>query len=389
MAQRASSTVKCRVLSQMRSEEKCGGLPFRSAFNSSHMQDVFDRYHDPRSRVRLYCVPTTTQAMISQHVAEDSSLQAAVRRVNAERLAMKLVPTKGNTGSYSDARQRVPIAMLDELITATGRSMEENLPARWLWKNKYHVKTVDGTCFKMADTPENQAHFPQPTTQKPGIGFPMMRAVAISSLTTGAILGLSYGPEHGADTGEHSLLRRISGALEPDNIVLGDAYFPSYFRIADDLSLQVNSVYRLSSKRRVDFSLGEKLASGDHLIKWGKPKRPKWMTEEDYKNLPDNITVREVEVNISYPGYRDIKVILATTLLDHREFTKQDLGQLYRQRWHCELDFRTIKTILKLDRLKAQSPEMAEKELLSGLLAYNLTRQIMCDAAFTNDIVPR
>ena len=76
MAQRASSTVKCRVLSQMRSEEKCGGLPFRSAFNSSHMQDVFDRYHDPRSRVRLYCVPTTTQAMISQHVAEDSSLQA-------------------------------------------------------------------------------------------------------------------------------------------------------------------------------------------------------------------------------------------------------------------------------------------------------------------------
>jgi hypothetical protein len=213
--------------------------------------------------------------------------------------------------------------------------------------------------------------------------------VAISSLTTGAILGLSYGPEHGADTGEHALLRRISGGLEPDDIILGDAYFPSYFRIAEDLSFKVKSVYRLSSKRKIDFSLGEKLASGDHLIKWEKPKRPKWMTREDYKNLPDNITVREVEVTISYPGYRDFKAILATTLLDNKEFTKQDLGQLYRQRWHCELDFRSIKSILKLDRLKAQSPEMAEKELLSGLLAYNLTRQIMCDAAFKNDLVPR
>ncbi len=389
MTERASFAVKSRVLSQLRSEEKIGGLPFRGAFGALHMQEVFDRFHDPGSRVRLYCLPTTTQAMISQHIAEDSSLQAAVHRVNSERLAMNLVPTKGNTGSYSDARQRVPVEMLEELVTTTGRVMEENLPAQWLWKNKYHVKTVDGTCFKMADTPENQKCYPQPKTQKQGIGFPMMRAVAISSLTSGAILGLAYGPEHGTNTGEHALLRRISGAFKPGDVVLGDAYFPSYFRIAEDQSQQVNSVYRLYSNRKVDFSRGKKLGNADHLIKWEKPKRPKWMTHEEYKTIPDQITVREVEVTISYPGYRDIKVVLATTLLDHNEFTKKDLGQLYRQRWHCELDFRDIKTVLKLDRLKAQSPEMAEKELLSGLLAYNLTRQIICDAAFKNDKVPR
>jgi hypothetical protein len=241
----------------------------------------------------------------------------------------------------------------------------------------------------MTDTPENQLKFPQPKTQKDGVGFPMMRSVVISSLATGCVLGLSCGPEHGVETGEHALLRKIDHLLNSGDIALGDAYFPSYFRLAHDMSRGVEGIYRLASNRNVDFTLGERLSEGDHVITWARPKRPKWMEKEEYEKVPASITVREVKVNISYAGHRNVKATLVTTLLNNKAFTKKDLGDLYCQRWFCELDFRTIKMDMKLDHLKSRTPDMVEKELLSGLLTYNLIRHVMCDAGYRNNILPR
>jgi hypothetical protein len=104
------------------------------------------------------------------------------------------------------------------------------------------------------------------------------------------------------------------------------------------------------------------------------------MTPEEYAAFPKQIELREVKA-----GHQ----ILVTTLLDHRRITKSDLSELYARRWHVELDLRNLKTTTGMDVLSCQTPQMNEKQLWVHLLAYNLIRLLMAQAARDADIDPR
>jgi hypothetical protein len=104
------------------------------------------------------------------------------------------------------------------------------------------------------------------------------------------------------------------------------------------------------------------------------------MTREQYKAFPETLAVREVKGG---------KRVLVTTIADPREAKKKDLLALYVQRWHVELDLRNIKTTLGMDVLRCRTPEMVEKELWVNLLAYNLIRLLMAQAAIEAGIHPR
>jgi hypothetical protein len=80
---------------------------------------------------------------------------------------------------------------------------------------------------------------------------------------------------------------------------------------------------------------------------------------------------------------------VVTTLLDLQAYPASELAQLYRRRWLAELDLRTLKSTLKLDVLRCKTPEMVHKELRTGLLAYNLIRQSMLQAAIAAGRSPR
>lgn len=67
--------------------------------------------------------------------------------------------------------------------------MEANAKEDWLWKGR-RVLVHDGSTVSMPDTPENQAAYPPPVAQKPGIGFPMARIAAVFSLAFDAVLDL-------------------------------------------------------------------------------------------------------------------------------------------------------------------------------------------------------
>ena len=81
--------------------------------------------------------------------------------------------------------------------------------------------------------------------------------------------------------------------------------------------------------------------------------------------------------------------VMVTTFLCPKETPKSVLKSLYRQRWHVELDLRNIKTTLGMEHLRCKSPEMAIKELWVYLLAYNLIRLLMAQAALLADQIPR
>jgi hypothetical protein len=241
----------------------------------------------------------------------------------------------------------------------------------------------------MPDTEANQAEYPQANTQEEGLGFPLVRLVVLLSLATGMLSDMALGPYAGKETGETALLRELIERLNPGDILLGDRYFCSYFMICILLAAKVDFVSRLHQQRTADFRRGTRLGAGDHVVTWSRPAKPAWMDLATYEQMPESIRVREVEVCVAQPGFRPDVLVVVTTLTDARLYTRDDLAELYRQRWLAELDIRAIKITLGMDVLRCQSPHMVQREIWTCLLAYNLTRQVLLAAARKAGCSPR
>jgi len=278
-------------------------------------------------------------------------------------------------GAYCRARARLPGSMVSGLVQHTGQRMSASATA-WCWHG-YPVRLVDGTTVAMPDTPANQAVYPQPRSQESGLGFPLCR-VSLICLGSGAVLDCALGGYRGKGNDEQSLPRTVLDTLKP-----GDAYFATYFLFCALRARSLEAVFEQQSARRrsTDFRRGQRLGARDHLIELRKPvRKPDWMTPEQYAQASEFLTVRELATGGK---------ILVTTLLCPAQTPKADLKALYRDRWHVELDFRHIKTTLGMEILSCKTPAMAQKEVWVYLLAYNLIRLMMVQAAALNACHPR
>jgi Transposase DDE domain len=334
----------------------------------------------PDHRERLYPPTVTLSMFISQVLNADHSCQRVVNEWAVMRHAEGLPPQSVRTGGYCRARQRLPVEMIRALARATGGWLATSTPAPWLWHGRV-VKLIDGTSVSMPDTPSNQARYPQLNSQAAGVGFPLSRLVAVICLSTGAVVDAAMGPYEGEGSGEHGLTRDLLGAMATGDVVLGDALYGSYWLIAALQSAGVDAVFAQHAGRRTDFRRGQRLGKHDHVVTWKKPRQvPSWMSEEAYAAYPSTLTMREVRC-----GHR----VLTTTLLDVRQVSRCELGDLYAKRWHIELDLRNIKDTLGMDVLRCQSPDMVEKEVWTYLLAYNLIRVLMAESAKMTGSHPR
>jgi Transposase DDE domain len=269
-----------------------------------------------------------------------------------------------------------------------GRTVHQAASDAWLWCGR-RVKVVDGTTVSMPDTAANQDAYPQSSTQKPGLGFPIARLVVVFCLATGVVLEAALGRYQGKRTGENALFRSLWDELESGDVILGDRYYGSYFDIAMLKQRGIDSVFRLHQRRRSDFRRGRRLGREDHLVTWRRPARPEWMDEATYEQIPETMEVRELRVRVARKGFRTRILVLVTTLLDAKMYTKKDLASLYRLRWHAELDLRAIKVVLGMDVLRCKTPAMVRKEIWMTLVGYNALRALMVKAAETYGRDPR
>jgi Transposase DDE domain len=334
----------------------------------------------PEHRERLY-PPTVTLSMFMRQALEaDGSCQKAVNGWAAQRTADGLQAGSVRTGGYCRARQRLPLEMVSALTRQTGCMLSHRAVPSWRWRGRA-VKLVDGTGLSMPDTPENQAAYPQPSTQASGVGFPLARLVMVICLATGAALDAAIGPHQGKGSGELGLVRRLLEGFEPGDVMLADALYCNYFLIAALMAQGVDVLFEQNGSRITDFRRGQSLGTRDHIVRWPKPVScPQWMTSEQYASAPDELMLREVKV---------AHQVLVTTLHDHRRVSKADLSALYGRRWSVELDLRNLKTTTGMDVLGCQTPQMNEKQLWVHLLAYNVIRLLMAQAACDANVEPR
>jgi Transposase DDE domain len=331
----------------------------------------------------------TLWAFLGQVINADASCRAAVARVLAWLASRGQKPCRPQTGPYCKARKRLPESLFTRLVRETGSALHRELPGEWLWKGR-RVKLVDGSTASMPDTEENQAEYPQARTQKPGIGLPIARMVVVFCLASGAVLDAALGKYRGKQTGENSLVRTLEDAFTPGDVFLADRYFSGYFDVASWRQRGVDVVVRLHQLRDCDRRRGRRLGPNDHVIVWTKPsQRPAWMDKRTYAAMPATLELREVRVMATEPGFRSKVVVVVTTLLDARVYRAEDLADWYRMRWHAELDLRSWKIVLGMDVLRCHSPEMIRKEFWAHLLAYNLIRTVMAQAAEVNGCTPR
>ena len=338
---------------------------------------------------RVFTPAVTLATFLSQVNSDDHSCRGAVARLKGWRAARGLPPCSLATGGYCKARQRLPEALLPRLVRELGDGLHDQAPDGWLFHGR-KVVIVDGSGVSMPDTPENQRAYPQHSGQKPGCGFPLARIVVLLSLATGAALDLGIAPTTGKLTGENALLRGLRGRLKRGDILLADSYYSSYPEIAALLAMGVDVVMRQHGGRPSDFRRGKRLGREDHLVEWQRGRnRRAWMGRREFAALPRSIAMRELRVRVDKPGFRTKVFVVVTSLLDAKAYPPRELASLYRQRWHCELDLRSLKQIMKMDVLRCKTPAMVRKEVFAHLVVYNLIRGVMAEAAIRHGVRPR
>jgi hypothetical protein len=338
---------------------------------------------------RMFAPLVTLWVFLGQVLSADHSCRAAVARLIAHRLARGQRPCSARTGAYCQARQRLPESFFADVACSVGRRLDDQADRRWLWQGR-RVYLFDGTTVTMPDTAKNQAAYPQVYNQKPGLGFPIARLGALISLSCGAVVNLGFCRYAGKGQGEVSLLRRLWDVLRPGDVVLADRLTANWATIVMLQQRGIELVSRLNkAHRRADFRRGRRLGAFDHIVRWDKPTSIRSLDWPTYQALPDSLTVREARIRVPQPGFRTKSVVVVTTLLDPRQATKEELATLYRARWQAELDLRSITSAMQMGELRCKTPELVRKEVWAHLLAYNLIRTVMAQAAARHDILPR
>ena len=361
--------------------EKSNSYSFFNLLTSDALLDKVEELL-PKHRERLYPPTETLSMFLTQAMSADRSCQNIVNQTAVHRYAGGLSAGSTFTGGYCRARQRLPLEMVSQLTQQLGQQIDEQLPDEWRWHGR-RVRIIDGTAVTMPDTVANQASYPQQRGQQEGLGFPICRIVGITCLSSGALLNAAIGRFNGKGSDEQTLLRTIQDTFQYGDVILGDAFFATYFFLA---TMQANGIDILmeqhgARKRVTDFRRGQKLGERDHLIVITKPKvRPDWMSEAQYHAAPETLIVREFKA-----GGKTI----VTTMKCHKRYPKEKLKALYKSRWHIELDIRNIKDTMGMNTLSCKTPEMATKEIWVYLLADNLIRLMMAQSALLADIEPR
>jgi hypothetical protein len=366
------------------------GLPFARVLDAECIQEVFHEEKALFGQDDLFSTPIVLWAFLAQVLRDGKGVacSAAVADIATYLLQTGQRPPSGDTGDYCRARAKLSLTALRRLVRESACHLETDAPRSWLWKG-LHAKLVDGFTFTMPDTPANQEAFPQIGAQKPGVGLPLARACAVISLATACVCDLAVGPYEGKETGETALLRGLLDTFEENDVVVFDRYYGSFLMLALLRQRGLHVCTRLHQLRPCDFRRGRRLGPEDHRITWTRPKRPGWMSQEQYDRIPETLPLREVKVHVTVPGCRTETITVITTLTDPQTYSREDLAELYGFRWNVELDIRQIKQTLHLDHVRCKTPHMVRRELWVTLLAYNLIRKVIATSAVVHHKQPR
>jgi len=371
------------------------GLPFAEVLDARTIERAFASRNALFAVDEVFSTSAVLLAFLGQVLRDGkgAACAAAVTDIAIDCQQRGRPAPCGDTGDYCRARAKLDPGALRALTRQAARQLDARAPADWRWEGR-PIKLVDGFTFTMPDTQANQSAYPQQAAQTPGLGHPIARAVAVLSLATGALHDLALGPLSGKQTGESALLRGMLDSFDEGDVAVFDRHYGSFIMLALLRARGVDVCTRLHQTRKLDADAGTMRRAGrpgadDQLMTWVRPDRPTWMSERDYQQLPETMTVRLVRLRVTDSSKRVERMTIVTTLTDAAAYPADAVAALYGYRWYAELDIRDIKQTLGLDHLRCKSPQMVRHELWVTLLGYNLIRKVMAMSATLHEKRPR
>lgn len=252
------------------------GLPFADVLTEASILEVLND-HGVEYRDRLFSPVTTSWGWLSPVLSADHSCRDAVSRLIAHRAANGLEVCSPHTASSCTARGRLLTGVLSTLAKRTAQQLQASAADEWKWNGR-KVFIADGSHVSRPDTAENQASYPQPPPQEPGLGFPLARLTVLLAVATGACHDRAIAADAGKGTGETTLLRAMYDALKPGDMLLADARFDNYFLICEWRDRGLDSVAHAQAQR-VGSQTAESRPEGD-ILSWQRPNKPRGMTGE-------------------------------------------------------------------------------------------------------------
>lgn len=387
-----------------------GELPLCEVLDSSLIADAFDEDHVEFGIADedVFTPAITLWAMVSQFLFQGPgrSCKAAAGRVVSLLAQTTNRVVSQNAGNYCRARAKIPIktirkitlrlasqAELDCLRFDDSASVldpdqaEDRLSPRVISEIRSipihgRIIMIDGFTIDGPDTAENQAKYPQNPAQEKGLGFPILRCVCLVSMLTGLLIDLGCAAYSGKGTGETSIVRQLRSALRAGDIVVADSYHCTYWFLAMCQSMGVHVVMKNHHKRDDDPIGCKRLSETERIVQWDRPQRPKWMTKKEYRQVAPFIKIRLSEVEVNDPGSRSKGFTIATTFLEVADYPSAWLGSVFLGRWMVETDIESIKCTIGVEHLRGQSPDSLERELWTGMMAYNLIRLKMLQGGY-------
>lgn len=337
---------------------------------------------DPTRRQRHFGHIPVFWAWLAQILDANSSCTRALGLIQAwSRSAGLPVPASDSSG-YCSARQRLDEAFLKAAFDQVTGSLDRSVRPSDLWLG-HPVKAIDGSSVKLLDTPENQAAYPQPCTQKPGCGFPQMGIVGVLNLSHGGWEGFET-----CDQREHdsTIAPRLLKHVRAGDVLLADRAFCTYELFARLAEKGAHGVMRLHQKRHgvLDWRRGRKIGMNQRLVIWRKPRQQpagSRLHPELWAALPEQLQVRYIKHPYQDRTGQKRMLVIATTLVDAVAYPAADLCALYARRWEIEVKLRDIKSTMGMEAFAVKSPAMAHKTLWMMLIAYNLIRGVMQQTA--------
>jgi len=330
--------------------------------------------------------------MIFQRLDANGSLSAAVRHLltGPARTLIRgsesghALPLSANTSAYSQARCKLPLAVAKQVSQLLFESWQEQ--PRILPGLDRPVFLLDGSTILLAHSPGLAKTYPPQRNQHGASHWPTMRVLVAHDVVSGLAAPPCWGPVSGTGAvSEQGMAKDIMDRLPAECGVMGDRNFGVLSMAWHTTKGNHPCLFRLTDARATKWNGGliAPSAKTDRAIRWN-PSR------EDLRSNPEipasaSVPGRLLAFRVSDAGGKLQKLYFFTTFT----LPPEEILRVYGYRWNIETDLRSLKREVRLHMLDVRSPDMAAKELVLSVAAYNLTRAAMNAAGTALGLDPR